>query len=103
MLGALLLFVGTNDQTTPWEKGGNVASSEVASHGFCPSGLFSRLTAIIADPAVLADMSAKLRKDGTMNLQDLKGLSEEDMKASVAALNLKPVQFNKLFKAVSNL
>ena len=57
----------------------------------------------IADPAVLADMSAKLQKDGTINLEDLKGLSEEDMKASVAALNLKPVQFNKLFKAVSNL
>ncbi len=48
-------------------------------------------------------MSAKLQKDGTMNLQDLKGLSEEDMRASVAALNLKPVQLNKLFKAVSNL
>ena len=79
-----------------------MASSEVASHGFCPSGLFSRLTATIVDPAVLAGMSAKLQKDGTINLQDLKGLSEEDMKASVAALNLKPVQFNKLFKAVSN-
>ena len=62
-----------------------------------------RTVGLSTDPAVLADMSAKLQKDGTINLEDLKGLSEEDMKASVAALNLKPVQFNKLFKAVSNL
>jgi hypothetical protein len=62
-----------------------------------------RTVGLSTDPAVLADMSAKLQKDGTMNLQDLKGLSEEDMRASVAALNLKPVQLNKLFKAVSNL
>jgi hypothetical protein len=53
---------GTNDQTTSLEKSGNVASSEVASHGFCPSSLFSRLTAIIVDPAVLADMSAQAAK-----------------------------------------
>ena len=48
-------------------------------------------------------MSAKLQKDGTINLEDLKGLSEEDMKASVAALNLNPVQFKKLFTEVSKL
>jgi hypothetical protein len=42
-------------------------------------------------------------KSGTLQLEDLKGLSEQDMKDSVAALNLKPVQFNKLFREVSKL
>jgi serine/threonine protein kinase/GTPase SAR1 family protein len=54
------------------------------------------------DSAVLADMSAKLQKDGVMALEDLRGLSEEDTRASVAALSLKPVQFLKLFKALSD-
>jgi hypothetical protein len=53
------------------------------------------------DAAVLADMSAKLRKDGIMSLEDLRGLSKEEVKESVKALMLSPVQFNKLFKAVS--
>ena len=53
------------------------------------------------DAAVLADMSAKLRKDGIMSLEDLRGLSKEEVKDSVKALMLSPVQFNKLFKAVS--
>ena len=56
-----------------------------------------------SDAAVLADLSSKLRKDGVMALEDLKGLSEDEMKEEVAALNLKRVQFNKLFKAVSEL
>ena len=56
-----------------------------------------------SDAAVLADLSSKLRKDGVVALEDLKGLSEDDMKEEVAALNLKRVQFNKLFKAVSEL
>ena len=55
------------------------------------------------DPAALADMSSKLQKDGIMTLEDLKGLSEKDLKEEVAALNLKRVQFNKLFEAVSDL
>ncbi len=55
------------------------------------------------DPALLADMSAKLQKDGVNVLEDLQGLSEEDTRASVAALNLKPVQFRKLFKALSDM
>jgi hypothetical protein len=62
-----------------------------------------RTVGLSNDPAVLADMSAKLQKDGTMKLEDLKGLSEQDMKDSVAALNLKPVQFKKLFDEVSKL
>ena len=62
-----------------------------------------RSIGLSSDPALLADMSAKLRKDGVMALEDLRGLSEEDMKQEVAVLNLKRVQFNKLFKAVSDL
>jgi GTPase SAR1 family protein len=53
------------------------------------------------DAAVLADMSAKLRKGGIMSLEDLRGLSKEEVHESVKALMLSPVQFNKLFKAVS--
>lgn len=56
-----------------------------------------------SDTAVLADMSSKLRKDGVPALDDLKGLSEAEMKMTVAALNLNCVQFNKLFKAASEL
>ncbi len=62
-----------------------------------------RSIGLSSDPALLADMSAKLQKDGVMALEDLRGLSEEDMKQEVAVLNLKRVQFNKLFKAVSDL
>jgi hypothetical protein len=62
-----------------------------------------RSIGISNDPCVLADMSAKLQKDGIMALEDMKGFSEEEMKEEVAALNLKRVQFNKLFKAVSDL
>ena len=39
---------GTKDQASSWERSGNVASSVVSSHGFCPAGLFSRLTGKIA-------------------------------------------------------
>ncbi len=39
---------GNKDQTASWEKSGNVAASVVSSHGFCPSGLFSRPTGKIA-------------------------------------------------------
>ena len=35
---------GTKEQTASWERNGNVASSVVALQGFCPAGLFSRLT-----------------------------------------------------------
>ena len=62
-----------------------------------------RIIGLSSDAAVLADMSSKLQTGGVMALDDLKGLSEDDMKEVVAALNLKRVQFNKLFKAVSEL
>ena len=63
-----------------------------------------RSVELSTDAAVLADMSAKLQKDvGVMVLEDLRGLSEKQMRDDLAALNLKNVQFNKLFKAVSDL
>jgi hypothetical protein len=42
-----------------------------------------RTVGLSNDPAVLADMSAKLQKHGTMNLDDLRGVHEEGMKVSV--------------------
>ena len=62
-----------------------------------------RVIELSDDAAVLADMCAKLRKDGIMSLQDLRGLSKEDVKESVKALMLSPVQHIKLFRAVSDL
>jgi NLR family CARD domain-containing protein 3 len=35
---------GTKEQTALWERNGNVASTAVTFQGFCPTGLFSRLT-----------------------------------------------------------
>jgi hypothetical protein len=55
------------------------------------------------DASVLADMSANLRRNGIMDLQDLRGLTKEELQEEVSALNLKRVQLNKLFDAVSNL
>jgi GTPase SAR1 family protein len=55
------------------------------------------------DSAALADMSAKLRKDGVGALEELKGLSRDEMKGVVNPLSLNLVQFNKLFKHVSEL
>jgi hypothetical protein len=55
------------------------------------------------DAAVLADMSARLRRDGIMALEDLRGLSMEELQEEVSALNLKRVQLKKLFDAVSSL
>ena len=48
-------------------------------------------------------MSEKLRKDGIMSLEDLRGLSKEEVKESVKALVLSPAQLNKLFKAISDM
>jgi len=36
-------LLATKSLTSKWEKVGNVASAAVAAHGFCPTGLFSRL------------------------------------------------------------
>jgi GTPase SAR1 family protein len=55
------------------------------------------------DDAVLADMSAKLRRGGIMALEDLRGFTKEELQEEVSTLNLKRVQLNKLFAAVSNL
>jgi hypothetical protein len=83
--------------------GGGVAAG--GGDGAVLDDLAQRLRSIglSNDPALLADMSAKLQKDGVNVLEDLQGLSEEDTRASVAALNLKPVQFRKLFKALSDM
>ena len=55
------------------------------------------------DAAVLADMSAKLRRGGIMALEDLRGLTKDDLRTEVSSLNLGRVQLNKLFDAVSKL
>jgi hypothetical protein len=55
------------------------------------------------DAAVLADMSARLRRDGIMALEDLRGMSMEVLQEEVSALNLKRVQLKKLFDAVCSL
>jgi hypothetical protein len=55
------------------------------------------------DTAVLADMSAKLRRGGIMALEDLRGLTKDDLRTEVSSLNLGRVQLNKLFDAVSKL
>jgi hypothetical protein len=58
-----------------------------------------RVIGLSDDAAVLADMCAKLRKGGVMSLQDLQGLSKEEVKESVQALMLSPVQHIKLFQS----
>jgi hypothetical protein len=60
-----------------------------------------RAIKISDDPAILADMSAKLRRDGIFAMEDLQGLSLEELKDSVAALGLKAVPLRRLFAAVS--
>jgi len=55
------------------------------------------------DATVLADMSAKLRRDGIFGMEDLQGLSLDEVKEAVAALNLNAVQLRRLFAAVPNI
>ena len=62
-----------------------------------------RYVGLSDDVTVLADMSVKLRRDGVLALEDLQGLSRDEMKEVLRALNLNPLQFNKVFKHVSNL
>jgi hypothetical protein len=62
-----------------------------------------RYVGLSDDATVLADMSVKLRRDGVLTLEDLQGLSRDEMKEVLRALNLNPLQFNKVFKHVSNL
>jgi len=53
------------------------------------------------DAAVLDDMSARLRRDGIFAIEDLQGLSLDELKKTVATLNLNAVQLRRLFAAVS--
>jgi hypothetical protein len=53
------------------------------------------------DAAVLDDMSAKLRHAGIFALEDLQGLSLDELKEVVAVLNLNAVQLRRLFAAVA--
>jgi hypothetical protein len=53
------------------------------------------------DAAVLDDMSARLRRDGIFAIEDLQGLSLDELKKTVATLNLNAVQLKRLFAAVS--
>ncbi len=46
-------------------------------------------------------MSANLRKSGIFALEDLQGLTLDELKEDVAALHLNRVQVKKLFDAVS--
>jgi hypothetical protein len=48
-------------------------------------------------------MSVKLRRAGVLTLEDLKGLSRDETKEVVKDLNLNPLQFNKLFRHVSDV
>ncbi len=52
------------------------------------------------DPTVLADMSYKLQKGRVRSLADLNLLSDDDMKVQVENLNLNPLQFQFLVRAV---
>jgi hypothetical protein len=62
-----------------------------------------RYVGLSDDATVLADMAVKLRRDGVLTLEDLLGLSRDEMKEVLISLNLNPLQFNKVFKHVSNL
>ncbi len=62
-----------------------------------------RAIRISDDTAVLADMSAKMRRAGIFGIEDLQGLSLDEVKDTVAVLNLNPVQLRRLFAAVSQL
>ena len=55
------------------------------------------------DAAVLADMTTKLRRAGIFGMEDLQGLSLDELKEAVAALNLNAVQLRRLFAAVPNI
>lgn len=70
-----------------------------------PEELAQRLRRIglSTDQNALLRMAKQLQKDGINNLEDLRGISKAEMKSEVAALKLDPVQFEKLFNAVSRL
>ena len=53
------------------------------------------------DATVVADMTAKLRRAGIFGLEDLQGLSPDEVKEAVAELKLNPVQLRRLCAAVT--
>ena len=55
--------------------------------------------AISKNNAVLADLSARLQSCGVFALDDLKGMSREEVSATVVEAQLTPLQFNKLYNA----
>jgi hypothetical protein len=78
------------------------AAAAVGGGGAALDKLAQRLRSIgLSDDPVLADMSARLRKDGVMEIEELQGMATEEMRESVKSLSLNPLQFKKLFKAVS--
>ena len=52
---------------------------------------------------VLAHLGSRLQACGVVCLDDLKGMSREDVMAIVADAKLTPLEFNKLFAVVSML
>jgi hypothetical protein len=55
------------------------------------------------DAAVLADMTTKLQRAGIFGMEDLQGLSLDEVNDAVAAWNLNAMQLRRLFAAVSNI
>jgi len=53
------------------------------------------------DATVVADMTAKLRRAGIFGLEDLQGLSPDEVKEAVAELKLNAVQLRRLCAAVT--
>jgi hypothetical protein len=60
-----------------------------------------RAIRISDDAAVLTDMSANLRRGGIFAIEELQGLSMDELKDAVFSLNLNAVQLRRLFAAVS--
>jgi hypothetical protein len=80
----------------PASAGGSAISSDADD-----LALRLRAIKISDDAAVLTDMSAKLRRAGIFALEDLQGLSLDELKEAVAVLGLNAVQLKRLFTAVS--
>ncbi len=59
-----------------------------------------RAIKISDDTAVLADMSAKLKRCGIFAIEELQGLSMDELKEAMVTLNLNAVQLRRLFAAV---
>jgi hypothetical protein len=60
-----------------------------------------RVIKLSDDAAVLTDMSAKLRRVGIFAVEDLQGLSLEELKEAVVVLSLNAVQLKRLYTAVT--